>query len=451
MNEKIKKKPSPTRIIIGSFALIILIGALLLMLPFSSAKGECTSPVDAFFTATTATCVTGLVTVDTFSHWSTFGHGVILALIQIGGLGLITLTTFFLVSLRKKAGLSNMVLAREAVGSNDISSLKGLVMLVIIFSFTVELIGAALLSIRFVPMFGIGKGIWISVFTAISAYCNAGIDLFGQISPFSSLTTFDNDPLINLTVMALIIIGGLGFIVYYDLLFSRKRRGHFMLHTRIVLIATLVLVLSGLVLFLLFEWGNNATLGSFDTAGQKTLAAAFHSVSTRTAGFNTVSIADLTAPSKLLTVVYMFIGAAPGSTAGGVKVTTVVVIMAAVIATLKGSDDVVIMNRKISQGVIYKAISLVLIGLLIAVISTAVVYTTNDVSLLDASLETVSALGTVGLSTGITPSLSLVSKIVIMLTMFLGRVGPFTFFIAFSAKADKNKVVVLPEGEIIVG
>ena len=344
-----------------------------------------------------------------------------------------------------------MVLAREAVGSNDISSLKGLVMLVIIFSFTVELIGAALLSIRFVPMFGIGKGIWISVFTAISAYCNAGIDLFGQISPFSSLTTFDNDPLINLTVMALIIIGGLGFIVYYDLLFSRKRRGHFMLHTRIVLIATLVLVLSGLVLFLLFEWGNNATLGSFDTAGQKTLAAAFHSVSTRTAGFNTVSIADLTAPSKLLTVVYMFIGAAPGSTAGGVKVTTVVVIMAAVIATLKGSDDVVIMNRKISQGVIYKAISLVLIGLLIAVISTAVVYTTNDVSLLDASLETVSALGTVGLSTGITPSLSLVSKIVIMLTMFLGRVGPFTFFIAFSAKADKNKVVVLPEGEIIVG
>ncbi len=451
MNEKVKKKASPTRVIVGSFALIILIGAILLMMPFSSAKGNFTSPVDAFFTSTTATCVTGLVTVDTFSHWSDLGQGVILALIQIGGLGLITLTTFFIVSLRKKAGLSNMVLAREAVGSNDISSLKGLVMLVIIFSFTVELIGAALLSLRFVPMFGIGQGIWLSVFTAISAYCNAGIDLFGQISPFSSLTSFYNDPLVNLTVMALIIIGGLGFIVYYDLLFSRRKRGHFMLHTRIVLISTLVLLLSGFVLFLLFEWGNKATLGSLDGVGEKTLAAAFHSVSTRTAGFNTVSIAELTAPSKLLTIVYMFIGAAPGSTAGGVKVTTIVVIMAAVIATLRGSDDVVIMKRKISQGVIYKAISLVIIGLLLAALTTAVVYTTNDVSLLDASFETASALGTVGLSTGITPSLSLASKIALMLTMFLGRVGPFTFFIAFSAKADKNKAVVLPEGEIIVG
>ncbi len=451
MNEKVKKPLSPTRLIIGSFVLVIVVGALFLMLPFSSKSGEWTSPIDAFFTATTSTCVTGLITVDTFSHWSYLGQGIILALIQIGGLGLVTLTTFFMVAIRKKAGLSSMALAREAVNGNDLSSLKRLVGLVIVFSFTVELIGAAVLAVRLVPEFGSREGIWVSIFTAISAYCNAGIDLFGRHGEFSSLTHYANDPLIVLTIAALIIIGGLGFIVYYDILFARKKRGHALLHTRLVIYATAGILLVSTALFFLFEFTNPKTIGGVDGAGNKVMAAGFHSVTLRTAGFNTLSIADLTAPSKLLSILLMFVGAAPGSTAGGVKVTTVVVIAAMLISTLKGADDVTILGRKIDRKTVYKAISLVIIGLFVAIITTSVIYVCDGINLMDSAFEAFSALGTTGVSTGITPDLSMISKITLIFTMLLGRVGPFTFFIAFSGKNDKSKAVILPEGQIIVG
>lgn len=451
MNEKIKKPMSPTRVIIGSFVLIILIGTFLLWLPVSAKSGEFTNLVDALFTATTATCVTGLVTVDTFTHWSVFGQGVILVLIQVGGLGLVTLTTFFMVALRKKAGLSSMTLAREAVNGNDLSSLKRLIGLVIVFSFTVELIGAMILSVRFVPQFGAGEGIWVSVFTAVSAFCNAGIDLFGQLEPFSSVTHYATDPLVCFTIMGLIVIGGLGFIVYYDILFARKSRGHSMLHTKIVLAATLALLLGGTVLFLIFEWNNPATIGGIEGVGNKLMSGLFQSVTTRTAGYNTFSMADMTEQSKLLSAILMFIGAAPGSTAGGVKVTTMVVIAATVISTLRGSDEVIVMKRKIDSKTVYKAVALVVIGMLVATVSTAIVYITNDIQLIDAVFETFSAIGTVGLTAGATPTLSIVSKLTLILTMLLGRVGPFTFFIAFSGKSDKSKAVILPEGQIVVG
>lgn len=451
MNEKVKKPLSPTRVIVGSFVLIILVGTILLTMPFASKSGSFTNIVDSLFTATTATCVTGLVTVDTFSHWSYAGQGIILALIQIGGLGLVTLTTFFLVALRKKAGLSGMMLAREAVGSNDLSSLKRLVGMVIVFSFIVELIGAALLSIRFVPQFGLEEGIWISFFTAISAFCNAGIDLFGRTTPFASLTEYAADPLVLFTVMGLIVAGGLGFIVYYDLLFAGKKRGHLMLHTRIVLIATSVLILSGAILFILFEWGNPKTLGAIDGLGNKLMSGLFQSVTTRTAGYNTFSMGDMTEPSKLLSSMLMFVGAAPGSTAGGMKVTTIVVLAATVLTTVRGREEVTVLNRKIDRRVVYKAFSLIMIGMTVAVISTAVIYIAEEIHLIDAVFEAFSAIGTVGLTTGITPDLSVVSKLTLIITMFLGRVGPFTFFIAFSGKSDKSKAVILPEGQIIVG
>ncbi len=451
MNEKIKRPLSPTRVIIGSFVLIILIGTVLLCLPVSAKSGEFTNIIDAMFTATTATCVTGLVTVDTFTHWSSFGQGVILALIQVGGLGLVTITTFFMVALRKKAGLRGMTLAREAVNGNDFSSLKRLIGLVVVFSFTVELIGAMILSVRFVPQFGTGEGIWISVFTAVSAFCNAGIDLFGQLEPFSSLTHYANDPLVCFTIMGLIVIGGLGFIVYYDLLFARKTRGHYLLHTKIVLAATAVLLLVGAALFLAFEWNNPATLGGIDGVGNKLMSGLFQSVTTRTAGYNTFSMGDMTEQSKLLSSILMFIGAAPGSTAGGVKVTTVVVIAATVISTLRGSDEVIVMKRKIDGKTVYKALSLIIIGLLVATVSVSIVYTTNEINLIDAVFETFSAIGTVGLTTGVTPTLSIASKLTLILTMLLGRVGPFTFFIAFSGKSGKSKAVILPEGQIVVG
>lgn len=448
-----KKKSglSPTRTILISFLLIIAVGTLLLMFPFSARDGHFTPFVDAAFTATTATCVTGLVVVDTFTHWSAFGQGVILALIQIGGLGLVTLTTFFLVALRKKAGLSEMVLAKEAVGGNDLSSLKGLVRLVIIFSFTVELLGAVLLSIRFIPEFGAENGIYLSLFTAVSAFCNAGIDLFGQLEPFSSLTTFVYDPLICLTVAALIIVGGLGFIVYYEVLFVRKRIGRTSLHAKVVLLATGGFLLGGTILFLLMEWWNPDTIGGVQGFGNKLMAAFFQSVTTRTAGFNTVSLSGLTAPSKLLTILLMFIGAAPGSTGGGMKITTAVVIAATVLSTARGSDEVTVLKRRIDRRVVYKAFSLVLIGLLTTMATTAVLYVSESVSLMDASFESFSAIGTVGLSTGITPSLHLASKLALIITMFLGRVGPFTFFIALTRKKQKSTSVVLPEGQIFVG
>ena len=451
MNERIKKPLSPTKLIIGSFVLIILIGTILLTMPFSAKSGEWTNPVDALFTATTSTCVTGLITVDTFSHWSYLGQGIILTLIQVGGLGLVTLTTFFMVALRKKAGLSSMALAREAVNGVDLSSLKRLVGLIIVFSFTVELIGAAILSLRFVPVYGTSEGIWIAVFTAISAYCNAGIDLFGRHGEFSSLSHYASDPLVIFTVMALIIIGGLGFIVYYDIMFARKKRGHTMLHTKLVLYATLGLLVIGTVLFFLFEFTNKKTIGGIDGIGNKVTAAAFQSTTLRTAGFNTLSIADLSAPSKMLSILLMFIGAAPGSTAGGVKVTTVVVIAAMLVSTLRGSDEVVVLGRTIDRKTVYKAISLVIIGLFVAVITTSIIYYFDGVSLIDSAFEAFSALGTTGVTTGITPGLSVVSKITLVITMLLGRVGPFTFFIAFSGKNDRSKAVILPEGQIIVG
>ena len=419
MNEKIKKPISPTRLIIGSFVLVILVGGILLSMPFSSKSGQFTAFIDSLFTATTATCVMGLITVDTFSRWSYFGQGIILALIQIGGLGLVTLTTFFMVALRKKAGLSSMALAREAVNGNDLSSLKRLVGLVIVFSFTVELIGAAVLAVRFVPELGSGEGIWVSVFTAISAYCNAGLDLFGRHGAFSSLTHYANDPLVILAVSSLIIIGGLGFIVYYDILFARKKRGHTMLHTRLVICATLIILILSTTLFFLFEFTNPKTIGVIDGAGNKVMAAGFHSVSLRTAG--------------------------------GVKVTTVVVIAAMLISTLRGADDVTVLGRKIDRKTVYKSISLVIIGLFVAAITTSVIYVCDGVNLIDSAFEAFSALGTTGVSTGITPSLSMASKITVIITMLLGRVGPFTFFIAFSGKNDKSKAVILPEGQIIVG
>lgn len=451
MNEKVKKKNSPARVIIGSFVLVILIGTVLLCLPCSSANGEFTGIIDSLFTATTATCVTGLVTVDTYTHWSFVGQAIILLLIQVGGLGLVTLTTFFLVVFRKKAGLSSMVLAREAVSGNDFSSLKRLVGMVVVISFSVEIIGAAVLSIRFVPQFGLQNGLWVSIFTAVSAFCNAGIDLFGQLEPFSSVTHYATDPLVCFTIMGLIVIGGLGFIVYYDILFARKSCGHSMLHTKIVLVATAVLLFFGAVLFLIFEWNNPATIGGIAGVGNKLMSGLFQSVTTRTAGYNTFSIADMTEQSKLLSSVLMFIGAAPGSTAGGIKVTTVVVIASTVISTLRGSDDVIIMKRKIDQKTVYKAVSLVVVGVLVATVSTAIVYTTNNISLTDAVFETFSAISTSGLMVGITPTLSIASKLTLIVTMLLGRVGPFTFFIAFSGKSDKSKAVVLPKGQIIVG
>ncbi len=447
--DTVAKPIYPARIIVLSFLAVILAGTVLLCMPFSAKNGNFTNPITALFTATTSTCVTGLVLVDTGSYWSIIGQVIILALIQIGGLGLVTLTTFFVVILRQKMGLGSLTLALSSTGSQSIRNLRSLVKLIVLSTFSIELIGAALLSIRFIPLYGIKRGLWISVFTAISAYCNAGIDIFD--GEFTSLTSFVSDPLVNGVVMALIIIGGLGFLVFQDLLFYRKRK-KLMLHTKVVALYTLILILTGAAIYFSFEFTNEGTLGTLDF-GEKILASLFQSVTTRTAGFNTVEFGNMYEPTKLATCLLMFIGAAPGSTGGGVKVTTFVVILLTVVAAFCNRKDTVILKRTVDHSVVYKSLALVASGALFCIITSAIIIVECDtVSTIDAIFEAVSAYGTAGLSAGATSQLGIVSKIAVIITMFIGRVGSFSIFMAMTLKENEQQGrKVLPGGEIMVG
>lgn len=439
----------PARIIVLSFLAVILIGAILLMMPFSSKSGEFTDPLTATFTATTSTCVTGLVVVDTGDYWSTFGQAVILLLIQIGGLGLVTLTTFFIVVFRQKIGLGGMELARSSVGSSSFQNLNGLVKLIVITTLSIEALGAALLSIRFIPLYGVGKGIWMSVFTAISAYCNAGLDLFE--GEYTSLTAFSGDWLVTGVIMALIVIGGLGFLVYQDIFAYRKRK-KLMLHTKIVLLFTAVLIITGAIFIFAFEFSNKGTLGDLSFS-EKILASLFQSITMRTAGFNTVDLGTLSDPSKLISCILMFIGAAPGSTAGGIKITTFIVVLMTVLTAFMNRSETIIFHRRIRHSTVYKALSIMSVGAVIIGIASAVLMVENPgIETVDILFESFSAFATVGVTTGITPTLGIVSKIVIILTMFLGRVGTFSIFMALTLREQEEKTkTVLPEGEIMVG
>lgn len=445
--EKAVRPSQPARIIVGSFALVILVGTLLLMLPISSKDGTFTPVINAMFTATTSTCVTGLVVYDTFSHWSYFGQGVILALIQIGGIGLVTLASFFTLLLRQKIGLSNMVLTQESVNTNSLRNLHSLVKLVIVSTLVVEASGALLLATRLIPRYGV-EGIWVSVFTAVSAYCNAGIDIFGRETPFCSLTVFQDDVIVNVTVMLLIVIGGLGFIVFQDILGYRKSR-HLMLHTRTVLFVTGVLIVGGAILFFLMEYNN--TLKDLPL-WQKIMASFFQSITPRTAGFNSVDVAGMHDATKLFMCALMFIGAAPGSTGGGIKVTTFMVLVMTVVGTLRNKTQTTIMRRRVDHMTVYRSLAVAALSICVCIITSAVILWEMDVATIDGIFEAFSAFGTVGISTGITPTLGIASKIALILTMFIGRVGSISFILAISLRlAYHPRKLVLPEGQIIVG
>ncbi len=439
----------PARTIVLSFLAVILIGTVLLCMPFSSASGTFTDPITSMFTATTSTCVTGLVLVDTGSYWSTLGQIIILALIQIGGLGLVTLTTFFVVILRQRIGLGNLTLAQSSTGSQSLKDLRSLVKIIVVSTLIIELIGAALLSIRFIPQMGIKQGIKLSVFTAVSAYCNAGIDIFD--GEFTSLTAYSGDVLVNCVIMALIVIGGLGFLVFQDILLYRRRK-KLMLHTRVVAVYTALLILIGAVVYFSFEYTNPNTFGKL-SLGEKVLASFFQSVTTRTAGFNTVDFGAMRDPTKLFTCLLMFIGASPGSTGGGVKVTTFVVILMTVVAAFCNRRDTVVLKRKVDYGVVYKSLALVAVGIIVCIFTSAVIIIEcPDVSTIDAIFEAVSAFGTAGVTAGATAKLGIVSKIVVIFTMFIGRVGSFSIFMAMTLKEnEKGDRNVLPNGEIMVG
>ncbi|MDE6599312.1 MAG: potassium transporter Trk, partial [Oscillospiraceae bacterium] len=366
------KSVNPAATIVLSFAAIIAVGTILLIMPFSSANGSFTDPLTAAFTATTATCVTGLVLVDTGTYWSVFGQIVILLMIQIGGLGFVTLVSFFNFLVRKKMELRSIQVASESVNTSGFSDVKLLVRYVIGISVICELVGAALLATVFVPEYGL-YGAYISVFVAVSAFCNAGIDIFGAVeTPYCSLTGFSDNPVVMTVVPLLIIAGGLGFLVWMDIIGFRQKK-KLTLQSKIVLIFTAILIVLGTLLTLVTEWDNPLTLGGMGFGG-KLVNSFFHSVSLRTAGFNTVDVSSMHSITKLLSIFLMFIGAAPGSTGGGIKITTFAIIIMTVVSVIKNKEDTVILNRKIDKESVYKSLAIIILAALATSVSGIILF-----------------------------------------------------------------------------
>jgi len=448
MNNKMQKiELRPGQVLGLGFGVIILIGAILLSLPIASNNGTSIGLVNALFTATSAVCVTGLVVVDTGTYWTVFGKTIILLLIQIGGLGFMTMATAGAFIMGRRIGLRNRLIMQEALNQMSLSGIVRLTKYVILTTFAIEGIGALLLSFKFIPTFGFPKGIAFSLFHSISAFCNAGFDIMGN---YTSLTAFVTDPLVNIVIMGLILVGGIGFSVIIDVVRNRKYR-KLSVHTKLVLVTSGVLLLIGFVLFLVIEWNNPATLGELSIPG-KIIGALFQSVTPRTAGFNTIPIDQLETPSKLITMVLMFIGGSPGSTAGGIKTTTLGIIFLTILMVIRGKDDIEFSFRRISKDTANKALAVFSIVLTLALtIMILLSITEPHLEFTDIMFEVFSALGTVGLSTGITSSLSVAGKLIIALAMFFGRVGPLTMVIALTRRGKRKSLVRYPEGKVSVG
>lgn len=437
---------NPAQVLVLGFAIIILIGTILLNLPQSSVDGKSIGLIDAFFTATSAVCVTGLVVVNTASHWTIFGKIIIISLIQIGGLGIMTMATMIALILGKKVTLRERLIMREELNQFSLSGLVKLTKYIIISTLIIEGVGAALLAIRFIPMYGTAQGIWFSIFHSISAFCNAGFDIIGN-----SMVPFVDDIMVNIIISLLIIIGGIGYTVLIDLNTHRNIR-RISIHTKLVLLITSILLVLGSMLIFITEYNNPDTIGSLSVGG-KVIASIFQSVTTRTAGFNSVDMAGLRSSTTLLMIVLMFIGGSPGSTAGGVKTTTFGVIILAIRAVLKGDKDVEVYSRRISNELIYKALAVIGIGIFVVIIVTMILTITEaDHDFLDLFFESASAFGTAGLTRNITPNLSGIGKIIIALTMFVGRLGPMTMAFALTKKEKRNNgYYKYPEGKILIG
>ncbi|BBH21635.1 K+ transporter Trk [Paenibacillus baekrokdamisoli] len=442
-------KWSPPRILVTGFALIILMGGLLLSMPFSSRAGTFTPYIDAVFTATTATCVTGLVTVDTGSHWSIPGQVIIMTLIQMGGLGFMTMSTLFAIMLRKRISLRERLILQEAMNQNSMEGIVRLIRKVILYSLTIEFVGGVLFAIRWSYDMPIGQAIYFGMFHAVSFFNNAGIDLFGQFGvPFTSLTQYVNDPLVNIVTMLLIVTGGIGFIVMADLMDYRKNK-RLSLHSKVVLSMTGTLIIVGAIVIFIFEYSNTKTIGSLNWGG-KILASFFQSVTPRTAGANTLDLASLRQATQFFTIILMFIGASPGSTGGGIKTTTFTVLIGAVIAMMRGKEDIVLFKYRLARERIFKALTITMLSLALVIFVTMVLSTTEDKAFIKILFETTSAFGTVGLTLGITPELSHIGKVLISLTMFAGRLGPLTLAYALGPRTEKE-LYRHPEGKITIG
>lgn len=448
-NQKIGARVTPARIIITGFILLILFGAFLLALPISAKSGNATGFFNALFTATSSVCVTGLVVVDTNTYWSLFGKIVILALIQIGALGIMSVVTVFAVVTGRSLGLKQRLALKESISNYSLENITTVFKGILKLSLTLEAVGAIIVSFVLIPIYGPFVGIGKSVFHSVSSFCNAGFDVFGsETDKFTSLTNFNTSYVMVLTTAALIIVGGLGFIVWSDI-GHNKRWSRLAMHTKIVLLVTAVLLASGTIAYMVFESKNTMDGMALHT---KLLNAFFHSTSARTAGFNTLPVGDMDTVPGLFTIILMFIGAAPGSTAGGVKITVIFVLGVAMFSFLRGHHELQVFERRIPAETIYKCVSIFLLSITLVIVTTMVLLINNEGTLLQTLFESVSAFGTVGLSTGITTELSDVSKIQLVITMFLGRVGTITAFAALTSSEGKSNLAYrCPEGKIVVG
>lgn len=451
MNKKISF--STTHIILISFLIVILVGSILLSLPISVKNGVNINFIDVLFTATTSTCVTGLVTVPTYSTWSLFGQIIILILIQIGGLGVVAFMSAFMIIINKKLKLKDYQLIQDAFNLNTMSGLKKFIKHVFLGTLFIELIGAILYMFVFIPDYGI-KGIWISIFNSVSAFCNAGMDIIGEVS----LCDYAVNPLVNFTTSLLIVLGGLGFIVWWDVIrvikqFKNRKFKCFKsltLHSKIVISSTLVLIFGGALLIFLFEYNNVNTIGALNIF-DKIQVSMFQSITTRTAGFATIPQESLTDQSVIVCLILMFIGGSPVGTAGGIKTITAVSLVAIAIASVRNKKEVVLFNRNLSSEITRKAVAVTTMSFMILIISTILLSLTIDRSIVDILYETASATATVGLSRNLTSFLDNIGKIIIIVTMYLGRVGPISLAIAFKSKKESSNIILNPTEEVSIG
>ena len=438
--EELKRDPRPEEWLVFGFMSIILLGSLLLALPISTKDGQSVGFFDSLFTATSAVCVTGLVAVDTGTTFSLFGQAVLLTLIQVGGLGFMVFATRVMMMLGRRISIKNRMLIRESMNGASLSNLGSVARRYLLLALGIEAVGAALLAIRFIPMYGLRRGLWFAVFHAVSAFCNAGFDLFGR---FSSLTGFYTDALTLLTVSALIVLGGLGFSVILEVLLNRHGLKNLSLHTRIVLTFTMALLLAGTGFYMLVENGRLDILNAF-----------FQSVTMRTAGFNSVELTSLTDGSKVFSSLLMMIGASPASTGGGMKTTTVAVVTLLIFSVVKGDNEVNAARRRISADTVRRALAVVTLFLTMVMLGTLSlsIIENGRFSLADILFECSSAMGTVGVSAIGTPNLHPVSRAVLLPMMFLGRVGPLTLAVAVARRQDYIKPVAkFPEEKIMIG
>jgi len=447
---KILKRLSSVQVIMMGFLLVIVVGSVLLSLPFSSADGKAVPYLDALFTSTTATCVTGLVTLPTVTTWSVFGQAVILMLIQVGGLGVVTVAAGLMLALRKKIGLSDRILISESFNLNSLGGVVKFIKKVITLSLIIELVGALAYMFVFVPEFGL-RGIWISVFTSVSAFCNAGIDIIAD----NSLCNYVLNPVVNITTMLMIVLGGIGFVVLFELekMLKNKKRLHprfLSFHSKIVLCVTLFLIISGALLFFVLEYSNPGTLKEYSLP-QKIMVSLFQSITTRTAGFASVPQESFTPASSFISILLMFIGGSPVGTAGGIKTVVLFVLFVSSASVIKNKRTVDAFNRQIPAETIKKAVAVLITSFSIVVVSVTLLLAFEKGSFLDIVFEVVSATATVGLTRNYTGLLGNAGKIIVIMAMYLGRVGPISLAFALGTDKSSENSITNPVEQINIG